>query len=199
MINFIKGLFKKPDEEVISYLKPEDIKIEDNHIDIPVISVSNNCNYNDRPLILLMDDYPGVISLLHDDMKYTDKEYKDKYCFLESTGNFAAFSVIDYLQREDHKKIDIAFLDITLGGIIVKNGKVTEYDGVDVAIGILKDNPDAKIKFITGHTINRKNPELFKFITKFETFTGKEIDSFVIPKNASRIDSIAEVLFKNVR
>lgn len=191
-MSYFKSFFRrnKPKEEV-TYLKPKDIHIEDNHIDIPSIEIKN---YKaERKTLLIMDDYPGMISLLRDDLSEVQGDYESKYNILEATGNFAAFSVIHFLNKSIIP-IDLALIDITLGGIVVKQGAITEYDGVDVALMLLKRYPRCKIRFVTGHTINRKNPEIYKFIKKYEDATGLYIDEIIVPKNSNRKESIATFL-----
>ena len=186
---YFKSFFrrKQPKEEV-TYLKPKDIRIEDNHIDIPHIEIKN---YNaERKTLLIMDDYPGMISLLKDDLGEVQSDYESTYNLLEATGNFAAFSVLNFLNK-NIIPIDLALIDITLGGIVVKEGTITEYDGVDIALTLIKKFPRCKIRFVTGHTINRKNPEIYKFIKKYEDATSLLIDDIIVPKNSNRKESIS--------
>ncbi len=72
-----------------------------------------------------------------------------------------------------------------------------------------KQSPECIIKFITGHTLNRHNPEIFQFIKKFEDFFKlpideteivkfKEIDmevyKHIINKNSNRVESLGATI-----
>jgi len=155
--------------------------------------------------ILIMDDFEGMALLIKDELKRVQccDIYKT-FNIILSTGSFAGFSVKQFLENEDIK-IDIALLDITLGGVI----EGVEYDGVDIAIFLKKYNPDCVIRFVTGHTLNRHNPEIFKFIKKFESFFDVKIDEtkllihngkeqqvykHVINKNGNRVEALGSTI-----
>ncbi len=155
--------------------------------------------------ILIMDDFEGMALLIKDELKRVQCCDIDKtFNIILSTGSFAGFTVKQFLENEDIK-IDIALLDITLGGVI----EGVEYDGVDIAIILKKYNPDCVIRFVTGHTLNRHNPEIFKFIKKFESFFDVKIDEtkllihkgeeqhvykHVINKNGNRVEALGSTI-----
>jgi len=155
--------------------------------------------------ILIMDDFEGMAILIKDELQRVQCcDVSKMFNIILSTGSFAAFTVKDFIKNED-VKIDVALLDITLGGVI----EGLEYDGVDVAIMLKESNPDCVIRFVTGHTLNRHNPEIFKFIQKFENFFKVKIDEMVtqthngiqqtvykhvINKNGNRVEALGSTL-----
>jgi hypothetical protein len=94
------------------------------------------------------------------------------------------------------KHIDIALLDITIGGFNYINNEMVEYDGIDIAKFIKELFPNCKIYFLTGHKPNKKNPKIFKYMEKFRSIFNEEINSYIIPKNSNRIDYILDDLNK---
>ena len=137
---------------------------------IPDINIRNNVGKK-APTILIIDDFPGMVDLLYTELlRVQCCRISDKFNIITATEEYAAYTVKEYL---DHGgKIDIAFLDITIGGI--KDG--IELDGIDIAIMIKEINPECEIRFITGHTLNKRNPEIFEFMQKFYIQTGIQID-----------------------
>lgn len=159
-------------EETCEYTRPSEIANNSYKTEIPEVLVQDFVI--GKPGILLMDDLSGMTNLiLHELARVQCCDIIGQFNVAVATSDFAAFSVEKFLQDEDNKfEINVALLDITLGGVI--DG--VEYDGVDVAIMIKNKFPDALIKFITGHTLNRRNPEIFKFIEKFENYFNRSID-----------------------
>ena len=154
------------------YLSPSSFLMVRKHdsIIIPDIDVRNNVGKN-APTILIMDDYSGMVDLLYTEiLRIQCCDTASKFNILTSTDEYAAFTVKEYI--ENGGKIDIAFLDITIGGI--KDG--VELDGIDTALMIKESNPNSVVKFITGHTLNKRNPEIFEFMNKFYQQTGMHID-----------------------
>ncbi len=181
MLNNIVKVFKNyfKVEEELKYTNPSELQPPLNKIIIPDTYSFKKIN-SLKPTILLMDDFSGIPQLLVSELKrIPDMSIDDNFNIILSTGIFAAFSVEKLLKTD--QKIDIAFLDITIGGVINN----VEYDGIDVAIMIKQKYPDSIIKFITGHTLNKHNPEIFKFIEKFETFFNVKIDETVNLKDGS--------------
>lgn len=153
-----------------------------------------------------MDDFRGMTNLIKDELKRVSCcDIYDKFTIVIATGEFAGFSV----EKEIDKGlvVDIGFLDITLGGVI----RGLEYDGIDVAIMVKNQNPKSLIKFVTGHTLNRKNPEIFQFITRFENYFKVPIDEtesvisrdgvvdiykHIIQKNSDRVFLLTKTIEK---
>lgn len=198
----IANLFKE--EEFDDFILPSELEQTTVEADIHEVyfclpEVKGN------PYILIMDDFEGMAQLVKDELyRVQCCDAKDKFNILMSTGIYAAFAVEKYLKKPT-KKIDVAILDITLGGII--NG--VEYDGIDIAIMLKEHNQNCVIKFLTGHALNKRNPEIFKFIEKFENFfnvpmteTKKvifkqeetEMYKHIINKNGNRVAALGDLL-----
>lgn len=182
MLKFITNLinmFKKQENTPLAeydyandYVSPANFILHKKTSDVivPDINIRNNVG-KDVPTILIMEDYPGMVDLLYTEViRIQCCHVPEKFNIITATEEYAAFTVKEYL--DNGGKIDIAFLDITLGGI--KDG--VELDGIDIAIMIKKSNPDCEIRFITGHTLNKRNPEIFEFMQKFYNETGLQID-----------------------
>jgi len=208
-MNFLKKLFKrnKPSIETSietdvsnkEYTSPSSLVYKQEKIVVPDAYSMKPIDPN-KPTILLMDDFTGITQLLLSELQRVQYEEVDTgFNIILCTGLFAAFSAKKLLETD--QSLDIAFLDITLGGII--DG--VEYDGIDIAIMIKKKYPNCIIKFVTGHTLNKHNPEIFKFIQKFENFfktdiceitdicfknNKTQIYEHVIPKNGNRVESM---------
>lgn len=188
IIESIKKFFykSKSEEDQLDYIRPIDLGENEYEIIIPELNkdLINKFDKN-KKTILIMDDFDGMAQLIKDELISAECcQVSEKFNTLISSGLFAGFSVENLLKKESELIIDVAFLDITLGGIV--NGK--ELDGIDIAILIKERNPKAMIKFVTGHTLNKHNPEIFKFIFKFENTFGIKMDE---------IEETNQKIFKN--
>jgi len=177
MLKWVTKLLKNKNEKnkengpEFNYFKPEEIEYTINS-ELLINDVEYVNKIGDKyPTILIMDDFKAMINLLSNELKRIESlDVFKNYNIISATGEFAAFSVNKFLTSGGC--VDIAFLDITLGGVINN----IELDGIDISIKIKECNPDSNIKFITGHTLNRRNPEIFKFAQKFEKFFNREMD-----------------------
>jgi len=191
---FTKKKEKKKVEEIeFDYKRPEDINQEIVEIDIPDIEFVVDNRDKNVPTILLMDDFKGMTTLLCDELKRVECcDIYSNYNVAVATGDYAAFIVEKALS--EGLKVDVAFLDITLGGVVNN----VEYDGVDVAIMIKDKYPDSLVKFVTGHTLNRKNPEIFQFIKKFEEHFNTNIeDTYEVQTNQGTENIYKHIIQKN--
>lgn len=178
VFKMFKRLFKKEQPKAEDdffrddYISPTSFMMSRKHDEliIPDINIRNNVGKH-APTILIMDDYSGMVDLLYTEvLRIHCCNIGSKFNIITATDEYAAFTVKEYIEHGG--KIDVAFLDITIGGI--KDG--VELDGIDTAIMIKKACPDSEIKFITGHTLNKRNPEIFEFMQKFYNETGFNID-----------------------
>jgi len=165
----IKEKYFKKEEPECDYLKPMELGSNVQEIIVPEIDITNLDK--NKKNIFIMDDFDGMGSLIKDEIKQVNCiNIHEHFNIILDTGTFAGFSLRNLLNTEKDLKIDLAFLDITLGGIV--DGE--ELDGIDIAILLKNRNKNCLIKFVTGHTLNKHNPEIFKFIQKFEeTFKVK--------------------------
>jgi hypothetical protein len=186
------------------YITPAELKPAEYSIKVPEMFFCQP-EIEGNPNILIMDDFTGMAELIKDELsrvQYCDV-YKE-FNIMMATGNYAGFTVEKYLKDPD-KTVDVGILDITLGGVINN----IEYDGIDVAIMLKQHNPKCLIKFITGHTLNKYNPEIFEFIQKFEEFfqtpidetkklvyKGEEIEMYkhIINKNGNRVSAYGDLI-----
>lgn len=200
MINFFKSFFidkDKASQENNTYKEnsmDESLPEEVDYSLIPDVVIKGN---KDGKKLLFMDDILDQFFLYSLDIEDINERYGmniyDKYCVLESSGEWAAFSVIKEINKGE--SIDFAVLDITIGkSIKLKGGRYVEYDGVDIAIALTKSNPDCKIIFCSSHPLNRRSPDIHLFIKKWEDSTGKVMDDYYFNKNSDRAKSLYEFL-----
>lgn len=206
----------KYQETELGYTSPKNINKLNVPIPVPKIKMVNTIDSN-LPTLLMMDDFSGIISVLMDDLKAIKLSTEvggdeslsllDNLNIVYADGAMAAFSVKQFL--DDYKQvnpvpsvgdepltnrdckiknIDIALLDITIGGCNYIDGIMVEYDGIDIAKFIKEIFPDCQIWFITGHKPNKRNPTIYKYMEKFRSFFGKDIDNYIIPKNSNRVE-----------
>lgn len=148
------------------------------HVDIPDVRYITEYDAS-KPTVLIMDDYEGMVALMVDELLEVMQSINVN--IIIATTDYAAFSVKKLLQNSDIS-IDIAFLDITIGGIYFDETNLIELDGIDIAKILWELNPSTEIKFITGNTLSEKNKELNNFINKFNT----------IMKSVNRVQCIDE-------
>jgi len=175
-------------KEQFEYLSPKTIKpqIFNSEIDeaVPVNKINSN-----KPNILIMDDFKGMVDLLQNELNNVSVcDVHDKFNVYLAYGEFAGFAARNLI--EQGIKIDIAFLDITLGGII----RGEELDGIDIAKLCYKSNPKCIVQFVTGHSLNKRNPQIFEFIKKYESFFNDKMDGTILFKQ----DDTVHKLFKNI-
>ena len=144
-----------PDLCIEEYIRPEELhKFMDNHSnEIPSVKYVNSFE-PENPTLLIMDDHAGMVSLIVDELM--SKINSIHVNIITASSDYAAFSVKEFINNPNHCKIDIAFLDISLGGICFEDNTLIEMDGIDIAEMLWKDNPSAEIRFITGHTLTGK-------------------------------------------
>lgn len=188
------GFFKKAKEK--DYVKPK--QLVKREIVLPNNRLSELNEYDpNKKTILIMDDFEGIISIVLDDFDIISKIYgldiKTDFNILCSTGNFAAFDVMNFLDKSS-KKIDFAILDITLGGMDVRDNEIIELDGVDVAFKLQDRNPDFKVLFCTGHNITKKNPNVREIMVKWEQKTNSSLSKYTVLKTSDRVPDFYNLL-----
>lgn len=75
--------------------------------------------------------------------------------------------------------IHYAFLDIIIGGYNMKDGIGQIPDGIDVAKDLIDSNPDVKVLFYSGCSVDSESQE-FK---KCKSSLNKDINNMIIMKN----------------
>lgn len=149
-------------------------------------------DYDDsKPSILVVDDNPGIISFMIDDIESLDgkKINLSEYNIITFDTTNAAY----YFEATQHKyhglNIKYAILDLTLGGSIITDAGPIKYTGVDIYQQILIYDKDVKVLFYTGNNLNEYIKSNKKIITQFSEITnGKKIKDYVLFKTALDLD-----------
>jgi len=204
MIKYLKKLFTKETEpemdiskEIDAFKKQysnEDRLLE--NLDIEEPEVCGNINSN--KVLLLVDDQPTVFFLYKVEFEtILDKHGYDiakKFKIVKCVGPKAGFIANKYLQTASNE-IVIAILDLTLGCIIkVDEYHTIVYDGVDIALDIIKKHPMCKIGVCTAHMLDTANPVLSKLINKFNKTTGHNLLDYAFSKNDDRASHIYKMI-----
>jgi len=171
------------------------------------IYVEPNCEWvlelkdfnKSKPSILVVDDNPGIISFLLDDLYSLDgvKINLDEYNIITFDTINAAF----YFEATQHSyrglNIEYAIIDLTLGGSISTPKGPVKYTGVDIYQQILIYNPEVKPLFYTGNNLNEYIKSNEKIIEQFFNITdGKSIRDYVLFKTSLDLKDRREYLGK---
>ncbi len=149
--------------------------------------------------ILIIDDQIEMVNLILMELKRVQCINVYKYFdIIVYTGEYLGFSIIQDIQNNKLPKIDIAILDITLGGI--DDG--IEYDGIDVSIELDKRDNNTWINYITGHSMNTKISLIFNYVNKFHNYFGSNIDDelqngrkkYLINKTENRVKIFGQLI-----
>lgn len=117
------------------------------------------------------------LTILNDTRKYI-------FNIILFTGDQAAFSLIESIKRND--KIDIAILDIIIGGYNLYEGKGIVLDGIDISFNL----KDKKFKFYSGCSLDRDSTEFSKFWEYFQ----EDINEYTIIKNNNSNYRLKEII-----
>lgn len=128
------------------------------------------------------------------------KNYNVYYSFNKNAGIIALDSIFKGM------KIDIAFLDLTLGFTLKLDkypdvsrelmNKIIIVDGVDLAIEINKRNPDARIVFVTSHTNDFTIHSTKAYEEKFYNHFNRHIRDYYINKNSDKkCEDMCKILY----
>ena len=204
--NYLKNIFVKNQEE--NKEKEDDKKVERipneilllNH-DYSNVALPKIVNETSDKSLLIVDDYELTSVLYENDFVNIKEEYKINVekdfkvirC-LDKDSGLQAFKIV-YI---DKVKIDYALLDLTLGCMAkLPNNQYAEVDGADLGIYIKKFNPDAKILFVTAHTMNIDNYVVAKYADKLKKH-GLDLLSLYLSKNSlTRYASVHDLLYKS--
>ena len=205
-INYLKEkLFHTKDdiesmEETVAVEEiPNEILLQE--VDYSTIPEADIVNPNGEKSILIVDDQ-DIISVLyrndfrkieHEFHKNIENDFKVIRC-LDKDSGLRAFKLV-YI---DKVKINYALLDLTLGCMAkLPNNQYAEVDGADLGIYIKKFNPDAKILFVTAHTMNIDNYVVAKYADKLKKH-GLDLLSLYLSKNSlTRYASVHDLLYKS--
>jgi len=161
--------------------RKNDCQIKEYEKDYLCSFVKDINNYDPKkPSIILLDDNPGVLSFLEDDLRSLN--IKD-YNIIKFDSKYAGFNLVGTLKSYKGLNIQYCIFDLTFGGGVYNeiDGNVI-LDGVDVLKECLYYNKDIKYFFFTGNTLNtyiKKNKEM---VDKFKNITSKDITDFILYK-----------------
>jgi len=204
MLSFIRRFIlpsniKKQQE--VNYSKYTIIEEIPAYIDYDAFTKPNIKGNIGTPKVLILDDINYTVILYRNDLLEITNLHNRKplndFEIVEIFDENAGFIAHKYVTL-DKNIIEYAILDLTLGAVYkIAGGTCISYDGVDIAIEILKLNPDAKILFVTAHTMAVHSPSYALYGNKFKRATGKDILAYTASKidNAHRISSIYKLLY----
>jgi len=203
MFSKLKKLFVK-EEEDNSYLYDDDIpQPEDNDNTVYGFTYDNIAdpiiegNVNSKKVLLIVDDLEVVFDLFAIDFKNIKKRFDvdilAEYKVVKCSGQDAGFIAHKYLM-DPKDELVYSLLDITLGRMIkTEHDGILSYDGVDIAIELMENYPDCKIKFCTAHRVDGDN-DLYKFVNKFREFTKLDLKDYTFTKLDDRVQHIYELI-----
>jgi len=144
--------------------------------------------------ILILDDNPGIISFMLDDIDFIDADMsnnfkKDDFNIITFDTNYAAY----YFEATQHYygglNIKYAILDLTLGGTMQTDIGPVKYTGIDVFQQILIYNPDVEVIFYTGNSLNEYVRTSANIIKQYSELTnGQDIMDKVLFKTTLDLD-----------
>jgi len=144
-------------------------------------------NYDDSKItILLLEDFQPFIDVIL--LELAEVIPMDNVNVIIANTQYGAFNALIAL---DKVKVDYAFCDITLGGMMFDGQSIKEYDGIDVFEKIMINNSKAKVKLLTGHNLHSEKLEITDAISKFEKISseltlGLNISDVYINKRSAR-------------
>jgi len=203
LYNKILSWFSKPEPqhpEINTYTPPTRTReaiidsIDYTNIKEPDIYKVNDTNKT----LLFMDDIAESEILYKVDISRMLKTYKksvlNDFTLVHCFDNTAGYMVYKYILAGNN--IDYAILDVSLGyKLQVSQTESVTLDGIDVALLLLKHNPDVKFLFSTVHTMNERNPEMSVYYKKFRAATGKSLMDHYLDKNSYRHDKLYTFLY----
>lgn len=156
-----------------------------------------------KPGILIIDDNPGIVSFLEDDLEeLTDSgliNVEDYNIFSFTTKN-AAYIAFGTMRAYKNLNIQKAIIDITLGGSMVTSKGNIKLHGVDVFEALIEINPNLRYLFYTGNQMNSEVKTISDIMRQYSLLTGKKItDSLLFKTQLSMKDRrtfLYEKLFK---
>lgn len=184
----------------VSIIKPSsDLKYNNedlDNLDLSVFKEPSTYGIGDKKLLLL-DDVGMMYNLYKITFGRINRMYnvdiENNFNIVASIGKLSGYMAYKYILNN---KIDYALLDITLGDLVRnKLNNSVEIDGIDIAIKLLELNPDIKFKFISAHTLNKRNYTMVEYFNKFESVTNLEISKHYIYKNGDMCKDIYSFLY----
>ena len=151
--------------------------------DEPCDFILEECPEHDpkRKTLLIIDDNPGVLNFLKDDIKFLREDKDFDVNIVSICGRHAVFHLENVI---DDYKFDYAIIDITFGGSKTDGEKTVKYTGVDAFELLYNHNKDLKFIFYTGNTLNTYINSNKKIIDEFYAIHGTDIKQHIIYKTS---------------
>jgi len=169
-----------------------------NYVTIHCDYVKSIQYHRNKKTILVLDDNPGIISFLIDDLKYFHDKGKlnlDEFNILEVSSADAGF-IFEAIFTKGNLHIDYAIIDITLGGSLTTNEGIKKYTGVDVFEIIYKENKELKYIFYTGNNLNTYIKSNQNLVMQYNNLTNKDIKDKVLFKTSLDMDTRRKELYR---
>jgi len=155
-------------------------------------------NLDSNRAILIVDDQESVFYLYETDFETILERYGYDICanykIVKCSGYTAGATAEAYVNGVSDD-IVIGILDLTLGTpIVTADGGIRLYDGVDIALEIIKGHPRCKISFCTAHIMDSENPAIKPLVDKFLNNTGHNLLDYSFSKNSDRAEFLYELV-----
>ena len=160
-----------------------------------------DCKDFTKPGILIIDDNPGIVSFLEDDLDVLDENEKIKisdYNVFSFTTKTAAYKFIATVRRYGNLNIKYAIIDITLGGTINTVDKIVKLTGIDILEMLLEMNPETRYIFYTGNQMNKYIKTIANIMQQYKEITNKDISDSVLFKTELSMEDRQEYILKKV-
>ena len=192
----------KQEEEVIE--EQPKVKIPDEvllaNIDYSNVLEPSIVNPTCNKTLLVVDDYELTKVLYANDFDKIKDEYsvspREDFKIVRCLDSESGLQAFKYIMM-DKNKVDYALLDLTLGCVVkLEDNRFVEIDGATLAIWIMKSNPNAKIKFVTMHTMNDENHIVKGYINKLRTAGIDLVANYISKNSLQRYKELYEFLYK---
>lgn len=153
--------------------------------------------------LLLVDDIPHTKLLYSNDFENLKEEknfnVNDHFKIVKCLGENAGFIAYKYAIN-NKQPVHVGLLDITLGHRIFINGESPkEFDGIDLAIAIVREQPNFNYNFCTAHTLNQDNTTIKSVNRKINNYFDKDLKDVYIAKNGDRLDLLYTIFNKVIK
>ena len=157
-----------------------------------------------KPVIVLLDDNDGILSLLEDDLYTLDEEgYINigDFCIVKFSGVLAVFEYLPFL-RKNFESIYGGIFDLTIGGVLRYEERNVRLTGMDAIYANVLRGIEKNVVF-TGNTLNPNIQSNTEVIKQYRSITGRNLQDDVIYKSSfsdeDRRKEIYEKMFKGTK
>ena len=202
--SYLKDKFFGKKEEIEEVKEQPKIKIPDEvllaNMDYSNVPEPQIYNPDSEKSLLIVDDYELTKVLYDNDFDKIRTEYnvdiKEDFKIVRCLDSDSGLQAYKYIMM-DKNRIDYALLDLTLGCVVkLEDNRFVEIDGATLAVWIMKSNPNAKIKFVTMHTMNDDNHIVKNYITKLRKAGIDLVANYISKNSLERYMELYEFLYK---